>query len=142
MEAVPPPVTPPPYENRNTPAPKKGLGTGAMIGIGCGSVILLGIIAVVVVAVMFGGKLKKFGEEAQKNPTRATASLMVDVSGGKIKMVAEDDVSKRYTVQGPDGKLTTVYWDEARKAPVTIEGDFSAIPASPALPEPAEEPAK
>jgi hypothetical protein len=113
-------------------APKKGLGTGAKIGIGCGAVVLLAIIAFVIATVMFGGKLKDFAEEAQKNPARATATMMVKASVGNMEMVAEDDVNKRYTVkETKTGKLTTVYWNEKKSAPEVIEGDFSAIPIEP-----------
>jgi hypothetical protein len=125
-------------------APKKGLGTGAKIGIGCGAIVLLAIIAFVVATVIFGGKLKDFAEEAQKNPTRATATMMVKASVGTMEMVAEDDVNKRYTVkETKTGKLTTIYWNEKTNAPEVIEGDFSAIPVEPAagtLPEPPAEP--
>jgi hypothetical protein len=131
METSPPPVTPPPYGTPYAPPPKKGMGTGAKVGIGCGAIVLLLIIAAIIASVMFGGKLKTIADEAQKNPARATATTMVSFSGGKIQLVAEDDVNKRYTVKNPDGKLTTIYWDAAKGAPVTIEGDFSAIPAAP-----------
>jgi hypothetical protein len=115
------------------------MGTGAKVGIGCGVIVLLAIVAAIVVALTVG---KKYADQIQKNPTRAVASMMVDMSGGKFKMVAEDEVNKRYTVEGPDGSLTTVYWDEAKKQSVTIKGDFSAIPTEPALPAPAAEPAR
>jgi hypothetical protein len=121
----------------STPTPKKGLGTGAKIGIGCGAVVLLAIIGFIVVGVFLGGKLKNFAEEAQKNPTRATASLLV--STGAVEMVAEDDANKRYTVKDKkSGALTTIYWDAKKNTAVTISGDFSAIPTEPATitPEP------
>jgi hypothetical protein len=125
-------------------APKKGLGTGAKIGIGCGVIVLLAIIALVIGSVFLGGKLKEFGEEAAKNPTRATATMMVKVSAGTMEMVAEDDANKRYTVkETKTGKLTTIYWNEKTNAPEVIEGDFSAIPAAApadAAPAPPTEP--
>lgn len=125
-------------------APKKGLGTGAMIGIGCGAIVLLAIIVFVIGAVMFGGKVKDFAEEAQKNPTRANATMMVKLSAGTMEMVAEDDANKRYTVkETKTGKLTTIYWSEKNNSPKVIEGDFSAIPVEPpvsAIPTPAPEP--
>ena len=127
-----------------TPSPtsqKKGLGPLAWMGIGCGGLVVLGIIAFVVLTTMFGGKIKQFAEDAQKNPTRTTATTMVAVSAGQFEMVAEDDVKKRYTIrEKQNGKLTTIYWDEKKKAPEVIPGDFSAIPAdsaAPATPEPA-----
>lgn len=122
------------------PSQKKGLGGLAWLGIGCGGVVALAIIAIVVSSVMFGGKIKEFAEEAQKNPTRATATTMVKLSAGQFELVAEDDVNKRYTVkEKKSGQLTTIYWDEKTKAPATVVGDFTAIPAQPAAP--ASEPA-
>jgi hypothetical protein len=109
---------------------KKGLGVLAWLGIGCGGIIVLVVIGLIVFSVMFGPKLKQFAEEAQKNPTRATATAMVTVGSGTLELVAEDDVNKRYTVKNKaNGQLTTVYWDEKKKAPQTVQGDFSAIPA-------------
>lgn len=136
MDLSPPQNTPPNYQPPIPPAPKKGMGVGAMIGIGCGAIIALLILGVVIFVVMFGGKIKEFTDEASKDPTRATATMMVNVSAGEIKMVAEDQVNKRYTLQDKQGKLTTIYWDQAKGAPNVIEGDFSAIPVAPAAPAP------
>lgn len=122
METTPPPVSPP-----TSSTPKKGLGTGAKIGIGCAGIVGLAIIGFIVVGIMFGPKMKKFVADAQQNPTRATAAVMV--STGAMEMVAEDDVNKRYTIkEKKSGALTTVYWSEKKGAPEVIPGDFSAIP--------------
>ncbi len=119
--------------------PKKGLSALAWVGIGCGGIVALAVIAFVIITFMFGGKIKQVVEEAQKNPTRAMATTMVSMSFGQIEMVAEDDANKRYTVREKQhGKLTTIYWNEKTKAPEVIPGDFSAIPKDSA---PASEPA-
>lgn len=111
----------------SSPTPKKGLGTGAKIGIGCAGIVGLVIIGFIVAGIIFGPKMKKFAEDAQKNPTRATATMMV--STGAMEMVAEDDVNKRYTVKDKkSGALTTIYWSAKKSAPEVITGDFSAIP--------------
>jgi hypothetical protein len=128
-------------ENLPPPIQKNGLGALGWIGIGCGGIVVLGIIAVVVAFTMFAPRLKNFAEELQKNPARAAATTMVTVGAGQIEMVAEDDANKRYTVrEKQNGKLTTIYWDEKKKAAEIIQGDFSAIPADAGLPAP--EPAK
>jgi hypothetical protein len=134
METSPTPVSQPPQFSSAPPA-KKGLSTGAKVGIGCGGLVLLALIGLVIAAFVLGPKLAKMGE----NPTRATASVMV-MAGGE--MVAEDDVAKRYTVKDKkSGVLTTIYWDEASQAPKVVEGDFSAIPSDlPAEVTPAEDP--
>lgn len=142
MDASQSPQTPPSQYQQPQTAPKKGLGTGAKIGIGCGVIVLLAIVGIIISVVMLGGKLKQFTDEAQKNPARASANLMVSVSNGQMTMVAEDDVLKRYTVKDTKtGALTTIYWSEAKKAPEVIQGDFSAIPANPPATGSASEPA-
>jgi hypothetical protein len=114
----------------STPPQKKGLGPVAWIGIGCGSLVLIGIIVFAVIAMVVGPKVKKFAEDAQANPTKAMANMMVTASVGQIEMIAEDDANKRYTIrQKADGKLTTVYWSSKNNAPEIVEGDFTAIPA-------------
>lgn len=124
----------------DTPPPqKKGLGPLAWLGIGCGALIVIVLIIAVIAGVWLGPKAKQLGEEFQKNPTKATATTLVKVSMGTAEMVAEDDANKRYTVkEKASGKLTTIYWDEKKQAPVTIQGGFDAIPkdnsAPPALP--------
>ncbi|MDB6151711.1 MAG: hypothetical protein JWL90_164 [Chthoniobacteraceae bacterium] len=124
------------------PTQKKGLGPLAWIGIGCGGIIVLAIIAVVVASFIFGPKAKEFIQNAQKDPTRATATLMVSVGGGQIEMVAQDEENKRYTVRDKrTGKMTTIYWNEKKHATETVEGDFSAIPASPEAPVTSDAPA-
>ena len=115
----------------STPPPlKKSLGPLAWIGIGCGGLVFLVIIAIVTGGWLYRGKFQQFAEDAQKNPARATATTMVAASFGQMEMAAEDDANKRYTVrEKTSGKLTTIYWSEAQKKPLVVQGDFSAIPA-------------
>ncbi len=116
-------------EAYSTPPKKKGLSNGAKIGIGCGGLALLIVIGIVVAGMLLGGKLMEFGEESQKNPARATATSMVNLSFGAMEMVAEDDVNKRYTVKvTKTGDMTTIYWSEKSKTAKYVSGDFSAIP--------------
>lgn len=106
-----------------------------MIGIGCAGIVVLVIIGFIIVGVILGPKMKKFAEDAQKNPTRATASMMVTT--GAVEMVAEDDANKRYTVKDKKtGTLTTIYWNAKKNAPEVVAGDFSAIPAEPVISTP------
>jgi hypothetical protein len=112
----------------DNPTPqKKGFGPLAWVGIGCGGIIVLGIIGAVLFSVFFGSKIKAWGEGAAKNPTRAAANFVVSMGVGE--MVAEDDVQKRYTVkEKKSGTLTTFYWSKKANAPAQVTGDFSAIP--------------
>lgn len=116
-------------ENSSPTPEKKGLGPLAWLGIGCGGLVVIGMIGLVIFGSILGPKFKQFAEDAAKNPTRATASLMV--KSGQFEMVAEDDAHKRYTIrQKQTGKLMTIYWNEKTQTAVTIEGDFSAIPGA------------
>jgi hypothetical protein len=109
------------------PPQKKGLGPLAWLGIGCGGIIILCVIAVVIGVGALGGNIKEWAEDFQKNPARVTATTMARLPG--LEMVAEDDVNKRYTIkETKSGSLTTIYWDEKSKTAVTIPGDFSKIP--------------
>jgi hypothetical protein len=136
METTQPPVSPP-----SAPTPKKGLGTGAKIGIGCGGLVVLILIGIIIAFVILAPKAKQFAEEAQKNPTRATATMMVSASVGNMEMVAEDDVNKRYTVkEKKSGTLTTIYWSAKKNGPEVVPGDFSAIPAETATTAPESPP--
>jgi len=129
-------TTQPPVSSPSAPIQKKGLGTGAKIGIGCGGLVLIIIIGLIIAGVMAAGKVKKFAEDAQKNPTRATATMMVSASVGTMELVAEDDLNKRYTVkEKKSGTLTTIYWSAKKNAPEVIPGDFSAIPADTTAPD-------
>jgi hypothetical protein len=129
-----PSQTPAPHQY-TPPTTKKGLGTGAKVGIGCGVIVILAIIGLIIGGMILGPKATKFLEDAQKNPTRLTANAMVAVSGGKMKMIAEDDVKQRYTVKDEtSGVLMTFYWDEQAKTPKTVTGDFSAIPGAEVAP--------
>jgi hypothetical protein len=117
---------------------KKGLGALAWIGIGCGGIVILAIIGLVVSYMMFGGKIKEMAADAQGNPPRFAATTTVKVSGGQIEMIAQDDVNKRYTVrEKQSGKLTTFYWDGKKNSLGQVDGDFSAIPADAGTPTPA-----
>jgi hypothetical protein len=124
-----PSQTPAPYQY-TPPTTKKGLGTGAKVGIGCGVIVLLAIIGLVIAGLVLGPKLKGYVEDATKNPPRTAANMAVSITGGKLKLVAEDDVKQHYTVKDEScDTLMTFYLDERTKTVKTVTGDFSAIPA-------------
>lgn len=111
----------------------------AWIGIGCGGLVALVIVAFIVLSVIFGGKVKDFIKEAEKNPARAGVTFAVKMSGGQMELVAEDDVQKRYTVKDKkSGALTTFYWDDKTNTLEQVSGDFSSIPGENKEAAPAE----
>lgn len=125
-----------------TPPQKKGIGVLGWLGIGCGGIVVLVIIALVVGGAILTPKLKQLGEDFAKNPARATATTLVSVAHGQIEMAAEDDVNRRYTIRDKKtGELTTIYFDIRTQKPVTVKGDFSSIPAGATGPAPTATPA-
>jgi len=120
------------------PSQKKGLGVFGWLGLGCGALLVILVIVGVLIGTVFAPKFKQIAGEMQKNPTRAAADITI--ATGQFEMVKEDDVNKRYTVrQKGVGQLMTFYWDAKQGKPVSVQGDFSAIPADaspPATPAP------
>jgi hypothetical protein len=126
-------------ENSPSPQQKKGLGVFAWIGIGCGGLVALVLVGLIALSMIFGGKIKDFVKETEKNPARAAVTFTMKISGGQLELVAEDDVQKRYTLKDKkSGELTTFYWDEEKNSLESVEGDFSKIPTEKKESAPAE----
>jgi hypothetical protein len=107
----------------NPPSQKKGIGALGWLGIGCGGVVFLAIIAVIVSMFFF----KDWFVAAAKNPTRAGASAVVNM--GLAEWVTQDDEKKIYTIkQKADGKMITFYWSKKKNNVDQVSGDASAIP--------------
>lgn len=112
----------------NPPSQKKGIGALGWLGIGCGLVVFLAIIGVVVTTFFFGGKLKNFAEEAVSNPPRAAAGMVVNM--GLAEWVTQDDEKKIYTIkEKQSGKVSTFYYSKKKQGPEQVTGDASAVPA-------------
>jgi len=98
---------------------KKGMSTGAKIGIGCGIVAVVGII-VVIVAVVAGGmfvaqKAKEVGldpELMEKNPELAAAKMIV-ATNPDLELVEADEDAGTITIRNTktDEELTVDYRD-------------------------------
>ena len=71
-------------------APKKGLSTGAKIAIGCGAVIVLGAIAMMLLLGWGVSKAKEYAEEFEENPAKAVAETAVRVNP-ELDLVSTDD---------------------------------------------------
>lgn len=91
------PTVPPAPESPATP-PKKGLPVIAWVGIGCGGLVVLVVIVLVIVGVVFGSAAKKFAEEAERNPAKATVELMAKFDKD-IEIVGADDEKQTVTVR-------------------------------------------
>lgn len=110
-------ATPPP------PAKKKGLSPLAWAGIGCGVILLLGIIVTVILGAFglhwLGGKAKEF----EANPAMATAKLMVKANP-EVELVDSDEEAGTLTVRNKKtGEVVTVDLDEIEEGRISFESD-------------------
>lgn len=113
--APPPPPT--------GPAPKKGLSPLAWVGIGCGAVIVLGLIGAAVFAFWVGGKVK----EAADNPAMAAAKFMV-AANPEIELVEADDDAGTITVRNKEtGEVLTVNLDEIEQGRISFESEGETV---------------
>lgn len=98
---------------------KKGMGPLAWIAIGCGGLLIIGLVIFGVGAVWVGHKVKGAAEEFQKNPAMATARLTVKMNPD-LELVKEDDKAGTLTVRDKKtGKVATFNLKEIK------EGKFS-----------------
>lgn len=120
----PPPAGGPSYSAPPpAPAKKKGLSPLAWVGIGCGVIVILGILAMVVAGALglrwLGGKAKEF----EANPTMAAAKLVVKANP-EIELVSEDDDAGTLTVRNKKtGEVVTVDLDDIRNGQISFESD-------------------
>lgn len=114
--------TPPPPPAGATPK-KKGLSPLAWVGIGCGGLLLLAIIAFVIAGAIglswLGGKAKEFEE----NPAMASAKLMVRMNP-ELELVEADDEAGTLTIRNKEtGEVMTVGLDEIEEGRISFESE-------------------
>ncbi|MEN9974884.1 MAG: hypothetical protein RLZZ282_890 [Verrucomicrobiota bacterium] len=99
-------IIPPAPESAN----KNGLPVLAWVGIGCGTIVVIAVIAislVVTVCKRTVGDLSQF----KKNPEKVAAELMVRMNPD-LKMISQDEATGEMTVRTKDGEeLTMCYKD-------------------------------
>lgn len=115
-----PPPSPPPAGA--TPK-KKGLSPLAWVGIGCGGLLLLAIIAFVVAGAIglswLGGKAKEF----EDNPAMASAKMMVRMNP-ELELVESDDEAGTLTIRNKEtGEVMTVGLDEIEEGRIRFESE-------------------
>lgn len=117
--------TPPPAAG--TAAKKKGLSPLAWVGIGCGGLLLLAIVAFVIAAALglswLGGQMEEF----EDNPAMASAKMMVRVNP-EIELVEADDEAGTLTIRNKEtGEVMTVGLDEIEEGRITFESEGEEI---------------
>jgi len=108
----------------------------AWVGIGCGGIVILGVIGV---GLAIGWGVKK-AKEFAKNPSKSTAELIV-MGNKDLEKVSEDDATGEMTIRVKStGETTTIKYDDLAKGKITVKdkdgnvtqiggGDVSKIPS-------------
>jgi len=115
---------------------KKGMPTLAWVGIGCGGIILIGIVCVVLAVGWGVRKAKEFGA----NPGKVSAELMVSASKD-LEKVSENDATGEMTIRVKStGEQITLKYDDLAKGRFSVKdkdgkvsefgkGDLAKVPA-------------
>jgi hypothetical protein len=99
----------------------KGLGTMAWLGIGCGAIALIGIILAVFAVGTCTHRLKKFANDAQKNPEKAAAEMMVKFNPD-LELVSENDATGEMTVRNKrSGEEITMSYRDIKEGKFTVK---------------------
>lgn len=125
-----PAYSPPPPPTGTTPpatAKKKGLSPLAWVGIGCGAILLIGVIAF---ALLIGWGAKKAGDMAREfedNPAMAAAKLMVRANP-ELELVEADDEAGTITVRNKEtGEVLTVDLEDIEEGRISFESDGETV---------------
>lgn len=106
----PPPMAPAP--------PKKGLSPLAWVGIGCGVLLLIGFMVVVVGGFFVARKAKQVAE----NPEMFAAEMMVRANPD-VELVSKDEDAKTITVKDKKtGEVTTLSLADIKDGKLTVKG--------------------
>jgi uncharacterized protein YneF (UPF0154 family) len=99
MASSTPPMAPPPVQPApGAQAPKKGTSPLVWILAGCGGLIVIAILVLLVGGYFVAHKVKGYADIAKKNPAMAAAKLMVSVNPD-LEIVSEDDDKGTITVR-------------------------------------------
>ncbi len=105
---------PPPY---GAPAPKKGMGPLGWIAIGCGAIVVLGVIAVVAM----GWFAKRQIDKYKDNPGMAAAELIVRANP-ELELVSTDADKNTMTVKNTKtGEVVTFNAEDIKEGRFTFE---------------------
>jgi len=122
---TPPPQ--PPQLNQAPVAPRKGLHPLAWVGIGCGGLLIVAIIAG---AFIFGAAKRLYDEtvsEFVKNPEKTVAEQVVKMNPD-LEMLYEDDEAGEMTIRNTaTGEETTISYQDLAKGKLTIKGEDGSL---------------
>ena len=101
------------------PAPKKGMGPLAWVGIGCGALVLIGVVVMFAVGYMAKRQLDKF----EDNPAMAAATLAVRLNPD-LELVDSDAEKNTLTIKDKKtGKVVTLSAEDIKEGKFTVTTD-------------------
>lgn len=111
------------------PAPqkKKGLSPLAWIGIGCGALALLVLIALVVLGGLAFNKGKDIAQEFEENPALVSAKAMVAINPD-LEIVDSDDEADTVTIRNKEtGEVITVDLEDIQEGRISFRQDGKEV---------------
>lgn len=131
----------PPYSQIPGPeVKKKGMPALAWVGIGCGGIVLIGIVCFALAAFWGFKKVKEVAKELAANPGKASAEFVV-ASNKDLEKVSENDETGEMTIRiKSSGQQLTLKYDDLAKGRVMVKdkdgnvtqlglGDLERVPA-------------
>ena len=101
------------------PAPRKGMGPLAWVGIGCGALLLIGVVVMFAVGYMAKRQLDKF----EDNPAMAAATLAVRLNP-ELELVDSDAEKNTLTVKNKKtGEVVTLSAEDIKEGKFTVTTD-------------------
>jgi hypothetical protein len=122
MNGTSQPIPPPPGAPPQTP-PKKGLGPLGWILIGCGGLVVIGMVAMGACFFVAKRQVDKFG----KNPTLAAAEMMVRLNPD-LEVVSKDDDKGTLTIRNKKtGEVGTFNAEDAKNGHISWKSDKGSV---------------
>ncbi len=116
MEQAPPPPPAGPQE----PAKKKGLHPMAWVGIGCGGLLVIAVVAISLLVGMCKRKVGEFQESMAANPQKTAAEMVVKMNPD-LEMVSDDETTGEMTVRvKSSGEEITVSYADLAEGRLTV----------------------
>lgn len=120
----PPPTTgttPPPPSATGGGAAKQGLPVWAWVGIGCGCLVIVGLLVVVGLVAFGGKKLVDFAQEVESNPAKAV-ELAIRLNP-ELELVETDAEARKVTVRNKKtGEVGTLDFSDIENGNFSFEG--------------------
>lgn len=121
----PPPMGAPPYMATPPPGAPTQKKTSPLLWVlvGCGGLLLLTAIVLVVAGVFVAHKVGKYAKDAEKNPAMAAAKLIVAMNPD-LETVDTDDARGTITIRNKKtGEQITVDMDEVKKGHIRFQNE-------------------